>query len=1183
MISAPRFRGVIIWNKLTMANHEFDLTLFRNSTGVLTKKLQMRHGKIESEAPKMSTGIANRVRLTLEQLPDFIAQLENNQCFAPGVMDTEHNFVEVLAAKQFEKRGMKYPVHADETGVYGTRSANSMTQKGNSLILFDYDHDPHSKQGIDCPEKFLDLLDKAAPELRIKETSYVRTYSTSTSLYEKGTDKQIRPANGFHIYMVVDDGEDIKRFGKTLAKRCWLAGMGHIKISSNGNRLLRTIFDTNVHQPERLCFESGAFIEEDQPFYQKLPKGEVNLKALPTLNTKRLKELTPEKEREYNHVVDLERNSDHVNKRVEEVKDVKVQFIVNTTHYSDEPLTRRDARKIVDAHENFILHPMDILEFEDGRKVTVLDAYLRADEFDKVQLLDPLRPEKGYSKCKFYANRRSSGYSNPTINSFVEGGRSFQLQDSMTLFLSSTVETESKLEEFDEKALVFNQRYFPKIKLKEGLTLIKGEKGTGKTSTIQEEVRNFPGRVLGPCHLVSLTQGNAKRFDLFDYSQIEQDQAHLLRMKPRLAICLNSMYKLQGQNYDLVVLDEVCQFVRNIIASTVDKPAACLKVLREILANAKYIVCLDADLNKQMVDLMRSPAFGIIPQDMNVNVIINEYKPAQAQGRKITLYQDMDGKPDHNAYNEMLMEQAREDGLFYATNSKGDAVKKAALILKVLDGDHEIEQDHFMSELPDGRRVITITSNNSQNAEVQEFMSDLNGNLRSSDIFISSPSMGTGHSIDAVEGVSKFAKTFGYFTKMAGNLPSDCLQHLSRVRECREFHVVVVDNAKQYPMNKVEILHREVFGQKNTIDNFLCVTHLQEYDYATKSVKINDHGWAEWYGEIKVFQNTRLNSFSLFLKSALDSEGYDCTFSYQRASSEGRSLTKMLDLLSNGLSAIEKQKLRVTPLITDEEYQLLDAKIAIESDERRKMFKKRTSDVFGALKNDRELNDIVTMSTQALNARRKALLLGANNDHLFMMDMINRFNTKKPDQEKTAMFVHQQLMRDFLSFLGIEFLNDVPSYDGRELENRFKLQAYDYLGEHRRDLQVLHGITFVYSQEMEEISKFIARVLASIGLKYERQRVRGQSGLQSRHYLDSERVSRLRDDILRAQQKSKTVMFTQDVEIPMTVKAYYFQYAAGTPAISELHPYVGMLKPEIWERFHRLLGILLNYRNMDAA
>lgn len=1166
-----------------MANQEFYLTLFTNSSGVLTKQLKMVHGKIESTAPKMHSGLAERVKLTLEQLPAFIANLRPNQCFAPGVMDTNYERVEVLAAKEFDRRGYDYPVHADETGVYGTRSSNSMAQKGPSLVLFDYDHDPYSEQNIDCPEKFLTLLDKAVPELDVLNTSYVRTYSTSTSLYDKETGKEIRPANGFHIYMVVEEGMDIKRFGKALEKRCWLAGMGHIKVSTNGNRLPRTIFDTNVHQPERLCFESGAFIAETEPFFQKLPNGEVKLKSKQLLKTTALKELSPEKEMAFQRALDEERNSEHVRARVAEYKDIQIQRTVNTTHYSDKPLTRKEAEKIVNAHENFILHPQDHLHFEDGRVVTVLEAFLRADEFDKSQLLDPLRPEKGYSRCMFYANRGEYGGTNPTINSFVEGGRTFQLKQSMNMFMSANHNTECQLEKYDTQAQILNSRYFPEINLKPGITLIKGEKGTGKTTTIKKHVIEAPGRVITINHLISLVSANAKQFELTDYNEIEGEQIHLLRMQPRLAICLNSVYKLQGQVYDTVVLDEFCQLLRAIKANTVDKPAACLKVLREIIATAKHVVCLDADLNKSFVDMARSPEFGIFDPETDIHVMINEYKPAEIQQRKVTLYQDLDGAPDNNAYNAMLIQSARDGGLFYATNSKGDAVKKTALIIQQLGGDYEIEEEHFISEVEGGRRVISITSYNSQSDEVQEFIKNLNDNLRDDDVLISSPSMGTGHSIDAIDGVARFNKTFGCFTKMAGNLPTDCLQHMSRVRECREFHVIIKDNKKVHPTNKIEIIHRDVYGQKFTIDNKLCVTHLQEYDMATKTFKINDYGWAEWYGELVAMENSLLNEFGYNLKQGLEREGYTSEFAYQRDNGEGSALSKRIEALGRTLSELERAKLRETPLISDEEHELLDSQLTLEPEERRKVFKKRASILFGALKNDYVLNGIVGMSPSAFNARRKALFLGANNDHLFLMDMLNRFNNKRADKDKTAMADHQILIRTFLGFLGIEFLNDVPSYDGRLLEPRFKLQAYDYLAMHRRDLRVLHGISFVNHKELPEISRFVGMVLRSIGLKYKRQRARSQGELVTNHYLDGDSVDRLREDILRAQQHSPTALFDRNIEVPTYVRAYMYQWQAGTAALSELYKYIGMLRPDVQDRLHRLLAELIQLEQSNAA
>lgn len=1159
----------------------FYLTLFTNSTGVLTKELRMEHGKIVSDAPKMVTGTAKRVQLTLTELPDFIKSLEPNQCFTPGVMDTDHEFVEVLTSNEFERRGYQYPVHVDETGVYGTRSSKSMITKGPSLILFDYDKDEHAKLKITEPEEFLAHLNNAVPELQLNNTDYIRTYSTSTSLFDRATDKVIRPADGFHIYMLVDKGEDIARFGKMLEKRCWMAGLGHIKVSASGGRLPRTIFDTSVFQPERLCFEAGAFIKPRESFYQKLPKGEINRKGNRSLKTTQLKDYNPTQDKEFRRVVETEKLSEEVMGRVSEFREIKVQRMVNTTHYTNTPLTRSDAMQIVKAHENKILHPGDVLEFEDGRVTSVLEAFLNPTLYDGAQLQDPLRPEKGYSKAKFYANAGRYGDYNPTIHSFVEGERNFELRESIETFMSKTETTDSQLEEFDSKAMVIESRYLPELKLRPGITLVKSEKGTGKTHMVKRQIRDFEGRVIAVSQLISLVNSLSKQFNLADYNEIETERLHSLRMQKRLGICLNSLYKLQGQNYDVVIMDEVCQLVRAIKATTVDKPAACLKVLREIIAGAKYVICMDADLNKEFVDLMRDPDFGILPVDRKINVIVNKYRPAKEQQRQVTLYQDTDGKGDTSAFVESLISEAKTEGLFYASNSKVDVLKKAATIIEDMGGDGQLEHEHFITEV-NGRRVITITSNNSQTPDVQEFIRDLNGNLRDDDIFMSSPSMGTGHSIDATEAGARFKKTFAFFTKMAGNLPSDCLQHMSRVRECTDYHIMYLDNARRYPTAPLEIVQKEVFGNRNTIDNKLCVQFISEYDYATERLKINDHGWSDWYGQLKSFENNKLNHFSKNLVNALESEGYTVNTLYTLASEEGYNLKMLMDELTDQIKEVEKQKLREAELLTDEEFEILDNQTLKNAEEQRQLLKKRQARLFGLEAGD-ELNDVVTMSTQALNGRRKGLMLGANNDDLFLIDMINRFDTKRHDKDKTAFADHQGLGRGFMFYLGVEFLNDVPSYDGREITARDKDLAFDFLLNHSRDLEILQGIKIPLCDTDKKRHEFVRRVLTSFGLKYRREKKRVGVSSVYKYYLDDERFNRWVEDVRRAKEFSDSTMFTGLEEVPGNLKAYVFQALAGSPHVSELHPYISKLHPEIQNRLITLLNNKLFIVNTNVA
>jgi len=80
----------------------------------------------------------------------------------------------------------------------------------------------------------------------------------SGSSYIHGPDGEIQGLRGQRIYLLIQDMSDAIRAGKNLTARSWLAGLGTIKLSSNGSILPRTLFDESVHQPARLDFIGGA-------------------------------------------------------------------------------------------------------------------------------------------------------------------------------------------------------------------------------------------------------------------------------------------------------------------------------------------------------------------------------------------------------------------------------------------------------------------------------------------------------------------------------------------------------------------------------------------------------------------------------------------------------------------------------------------------------------------------------------------------------------------------------------------------------------------------------------------------------------------------------------------------------------------------------------------------------------
>ena len=81
---------------------------------------------------------------------------------------------------------------------------------------------------------FLGALEMLMPE--IKTAGYIRRASTSANLYFMDNFQLCPQAIGEHLYVLVMDGSDAKRFLDTLHDRAWLHGFGWIWLSIAGRR-----------------------------------------------------------------------------------------------------------------------------------------------------------------------------------------------------------------------------------------------------------------------------------------------------------------------------------------------------------------------------------------------------------------------------------------------------------------------------------------------------------------------------------------------------------------------------------------------------------------------------------------------------------------------------------------------------------------------------------------------------------------------------------------------------------------------------------------------------------------------------------------------------------------------------------------------------------------------------------
>lgn len=1152
---------------------QIQLSVFTKFSGPLTKQLSLISGKVHSDSSecRMSNGIAERLSVPFDQLPQLFNSLTPMQAIATGWVNAEPSMAEIITRDKFEENNYNFPAHVSPQGVYATRTLQSIHQQGCSLVMFDHDHDSNSPFNADTPDEFIALLARVIPDF--DNTTFIRTYSTSSSVYHRDTGECLRPADGFHIYMAIADGSDIQRFGEVLEKRLWLAGLGYIKVSQrNASLLKRTIVDTAVFSPERLIFEAGAAIVPGNPLVQRLPIPELRFKAHAILDTARLPDLSEAEEEAYLEAVRLAQKSEAVVQAKGAVKNKLTDEYIEQAQRQGKILSRRIAAKMVDGLERHILPPYHPIMFSNGQQVSILELVSNPFRFDGMSCYDPLRPDKGPDRAKFFANA-DQAIMNPVVYSFVEGGRTFNLKDSLRLLTQQdSVEDGEDLREIASEYMTQSNRYLEPFPLKQGWTFVKAEKGTGKTFSVAEVIKDTDLTVLAITHRISLTQSLSRDFNLACYNESEVSASHVLRSQRRLGICYDSLHKLAGQTYDIVVIDEVTQLMRHTKSMSVKQKFICLNVLRAILLNARYVIAMDADLSLQFIDILRDAEGGCIRPNSALNVVVNTYKPAKAQKRVIRLYEKDEGKAHERAWDKALFDYvATGKGTFVATNARVHAYNLANTIAKSLDVtlENPISVGHFMTEIP-GHRIITITSDNTGDPDVADFITNLNTRLLPTDIFIASPSIGTGVSINAVDGIPKFERTFGRFSRRAGNTSGDCSQHLSRVRECKEYDLVVLDTKEVEKIDPSIIVEEAIFKKIQLIDRQVTSTELNFCPFRKQYVFM-DGFWSSWFGKLTSLENLDRNEFTSNLLDRLVDEGYTLERVTDTLTEKAEALLKeQADEASQDRKAYELELLQAEILITDDELEALENKISITVKEKRQIRKRKIADTFGAYDDD-ELNPILALSPTALTSKRNSLMLGMNGETLFITDLVNRLDPDKQHIDKSAHFPKWNLIWQIASFVGVSLSAEgLPQFDHMVITDDLKNSIYEFLADNRSDVKTLLNYSVKWHKPcmIKERGLVTSKVLALIGLKL----VRRKLNTIYFYEIDKKAFDVVLTDINRTKLHSPGNLFKTLVSPPKFLLPYVAQWNAQTPEkVKYVHKYVSCLRDYEATIFHNFL------------
>ena len=334
-----------------------------------------------------------------------------------------------------------------------------------------------------------------------------------------------------------------------------------------------------------------------------------------------------------------------------------------------------------------------------------------------------------------------------------------------------------------------------------GITLIKSPKGSGKTTFLSQILKkrseapavldDFDDeietgstyddqKVLLIGHRQALIGELCERLGLncyLDYSE-NSGQNRLSKKKQRFGVCLDSLWRVEGRKYDLVVIDEVEQVLGHFLSDTIGASRnRIFSMFFQIIRDAKHVIALDADLGwasfntLRMIKTMKESPCGIRFSETAhtpISVVLNEWK---TNDRVVSLFKDKDHLIDE--MKEAILSGKR---IYVSSNSKR--------LIGSLDKAIEHLEEEEDLKIP----RITITSKNSKTDDVQAFILNITDEVLKYSAILSSPSLGTGIDITFKNNASEIDVVFGFFESQVTN-HFEIDQQLARVRHPKEVKV----------------------------------------------------------------------------------------------------------------------------------------------------------------------------------------------------------------------------------------------------------------------------------------------------------------------------------------------------------------------------------------------------------
>lgn len=413
--------------------------------------------------------------------------------------------------------------------------------------------------------------------------------------------------------------------------------------------------------------------------------------------------------------------------------------------------------------------------------------------------------------------------------------------------------------------------------------LVKSPIGTGKTELINrliEYLERRAGRsvsVLLITHRRALGRKTAARLNLVWHRDIPGESGISAASAPQLAITYDSLWRVAGNTYDLVIIDELAQVHPHTEAGTMrgGEPKRNYSALKTVVQVAGLFVGLDAhltDIAGRWTRQLRPDLLTITNEHRRERGVLTLHSSRETIiGRAVQLIAQNAG------YVAIPTSSKRESEIIFAALAEQFGADAGRL----------------------------INSDNSESAAVQQFLQDIETELPRLKFLVYSPSLGTGVDIQA-----RARGVLGVFYQQPLS-PADMLQMMGRCRNAEE-RAAYVQNAD---------------GSRETDPAALYTQGIQNARHTARLAAFEAHhlaadddmlkGIHRLLSEYSAERNRAMNAPLSFFAALAEAEGYRIEYH----DGENRALRDMLKATKERLAEEHKSLVLTSAPVDHDDYE----------------------------------------------------------------------------------------------------------------------------------------------------------------------------------------------------------------------------------------------------------------------